>query len=302
MKAIIIGLGTQGYKRKKVLKERKSYVCSFDPLNIDAEEKNILNLKKYKFDTVFLCCPDKYKKKYISIFLKWKKNILVEKPLILSDQYLKKIEKISNLNKKFFYIAYNHRFEPHFESIKKMIEKGAIGKLYFIKFFYGNGTARLVNSGWRKNGLGILEDIGSHLIDICHFWLRKKKLKIEKSHFKSLENISYDYGNISLNLSGLIINFEFTYCSWKNTFNCKILGQKGALIMNGLCKWGPSILENQKRTLPSGKPNISRFTLKKKDPTWKKEIIYFENCIKKNLRVNLDKEIYLNNLIRKIKK
>ena len=72
--------------------------------------------------------------------------------------------------------------------------------------------------------------------------------------------------------------------------------------MNGLCKWGPSILENQKRTLPSGKPNISRFTLKKKDPTWKKEIIYFENCIKKNLRVNLDKEIYLNNLIRKIKK
>ena len=104
-----------------------------------------------------------------------------------------------------------------------------------------------------------MEDIGSHLIDICHFWLRKKKLKIEKSHFKSLENISYDYGNISLNLSGLIINFEFTYCSWKNTFNCKILGQKGALIMNGLCKWGPSILENQKRTLPSGKPNISRF-------------------------------------------
>ena len=39
-----------------------------------------------------------------------------------------------------------------------------------------------------------------------------------------------------------------------------------------------------------------------KDPTWEKEIIFFENCIKKNIKVSLNKEIYINKIIDGIKK
>jgi scyllo-inositol 2-dehydrogenase (NADP+) len=300
MKAIIVGLGTQGYKRKKILFNRKKYVCSFDPINKEAEVNKIERLNKYNYDTVFICCPDKFKKKYILYFLNKKKNILVEKPLRLEDSFLRKVEKISNINKKFFYVAYNHRFEPHFERIKELVDKKTIGEMYLIKFFYGNGTAKLVNSSWRKKELGILDDIGSHLIDICFFWLEKKINKIKNVYFNNLENYKSDYANISFHVSNIVINFEFTYCSWKNTFNCKVLGKKGSLIMNGLCKWGPSILDNQKRVFPSGKPISSRKTLKIKDPTWEKEIIFFEKNINEKTKVNLNKEIYLNKLIDKI--
>ena len=302
MKAIIVGLGTQGYKRKNVLLKRKNYICSFDPINNEAEINDIKKLKKYDYDTAFICCPDKFKKKYILFFLKQKKNILVEKPLRLQDSFLKKFEKISNLNHKFFYVAYNHRFEPHFEKIKEILYKKSIGKLYLMNFFYGNGTAKLVNSSWRKKELGILDDIGSHLIDICFFWLGKKINKIKSVYFKNLENYKNDYGNICFQLSDLVINFEFTYCSWKNTFNCKVLGKKGSLVMNGLCKWGPSILDTQLRVFPSGKPKSIKKKLIMKDPTWEKEIIFFENCIKKNVKVNLSKEIYINKIIDNIKK
>ena len=68
MKAIVIGLGTQGLKRKKSLVKKNFFVCSVDPKNKNADEKNIFSLKKYDFDTVFLCVPDFLKKKYI--FLK----------------------------------------------------------------------------------------------------------------------------------------------------------------------------------------------------------------------------------------
>ena len=300
MRVIIIGLGTQGSKRKKILIKKKSYICSYDPINKAAEEKKLSSLKKYNYDTVFLCCPDNFKKKYILYFLKKKKHILVEKPLRLSNKFLKKIERISNRNKIFFYIAYNHRFEPHFKNIKKKLSKKAIGKIYLINFYYGNGTAKLVNKSWRQKKLAITEDIGSHLIDICYFWLEKKIDRVEKVYLEKLENDSNDYGIIILKLSNIVIKFELTYCSWKNSFNCKIVGSKGSIVMNGLCKWGQSVLDNQIRVFPSGNPKSKKIFCKMHDPTWEEEINFFYDNIKKNKKVDLKKEIYLNKLIDKI--
>ena len=123
MKAIVVGLGNQGLKRKKSLLKKNFFVCSVDTKNKSAEEKNVNRLKKYNYDTVFLCVPDHLKKKFIFYFLKKKKNIFVEKPLNLSEQDLFKIQKISNKYKVTFYVGYNHRFEPHFIKTKKCIEK-----------------------------------------------------------------------------------------------------------------------------------------------------------------------------------
>ena len=63
MKAVVIGLGTQGLKRRKSLIKKKFFVCSVDPKNKNANEKSINSIKKYNYDTVFLCIPDQLKKK-----------------------------------------------------------------------------------------------------------------------------------------------------------------------------------------------------------------------------------------------
>ena len=39
MRAVVIGLGTQGYKRLKSLKKKNLFICSVDPINNDADEK-----------------------------------------------------------------------------------------------------------------------------------------------------------------------------------------------------------------------------------------------------------------------
>ena len=87
MKAVVIGLGTQGNKRIKSLNKKNYFVCSVDTKNKKADENSILNLKNYNYDTVFLCIPDNLKKKYIFYFLKQGKNIFVEKPLNLSKKH-----------------------------------------------------------------------------------------------------------------------------------------------------------------------------------------------------------------------
>ena len=69
------------------------------------------------------------------------------------------------------YVAYNHRFEPHFVRMRDLIASGVLGRIYRCRMFYGNGTARLVrNSDWRDQGAGVLDDLGSHVLDTARFW------------------------------------------------------------------------------------------------------------------------------------
>ena len=65
---------------------------------------------------------------------------------------------------------------------------------------------------------------------------------------------------------------EMSYTSWKNSFYLDIVGSKGSLHINSLCKWSKSKLIIRKRKLPSGKPKEKIINYKKGDPTWKLEI------------------------------
>lgn len=300
MKAVVIGLGTQGYKRLRSLKKKKLFICSVDPVNNEADEKKISSLKKYNYDTVFLCVPDNIKKKYILFFLKKKKNVFVEKPLKLKNNELTNIEKLANFKKVIFYIAYNHRFEPHLVTVKKYIKKNTIGRIYNLKMYYGNGTAKLVNKSWRQKKLSIVDDLGSHLIDQLIFIFGKKKYQIHEKFKKKLENKNVDYSNIILTYNKFIANLEVSYCSWQNTFQFYLIGSKGSIKIDNLCKWGASTLQLQKRVLPSGVPKILSKTIVSSDPTWDKELTFFKNLIAKKKINNLDKDKFIKNFLDKI--
>ena len=299
MKILIVGLGVQGKKRIKYLKKKHSYV-TVDTKNSRAEYNNIRKVPLNKYDTVFVCTPDDQKNRIINYCIKNKKNILVEKPLFFKKNYkIKNIEIEANKNKVKIYTAYNHRFEPHFINIKKIIKNKALGKIYYCNIYYGNGTAKLVKKEkWRDQGLGVIKDIGSHLIDTIYFWFEKKfdfKL-ITKCKF---ENKSPDHAILISRKKKPLIKLEMSMCRWKNSLNVEIIGSKGSLKLDSLCKWGPSILTLYKRKLPSGLPSEKKFIIKKKDPTWELEHKFFEKLIKikKN---NLNKDLYISKVLKKL--
>ena len=297
MYVLIVGNGVQGKKRGKLLK-KKLY------LSIDKKDKKINFIDNDKFDTVFLCVPEKEKEKLIVKYLNLNKNILVEKPLKLkSEKSYKKILSIARKKKKFLYIAYNHRFEPSIIKVKKILrEKNKIGKIFKIRIFYGNGTAKLVKSSeWRdriKNG--ILFDLGSHILDIINFLFTDFKLNNFKTFYKKFENKNPDYAQIILN-NQIFTNIEMSYCSWKNSFKLEIIGSKGSIYINNLCKWGQSTLEYHKRISPSGYPKIDEFKYKKGDPTWKKEHDFL-NTINGKFFTNILDEIKIFKFMRKVNK
>ena len=300
MKIVIVGLGTQGLKRLKIA--GKKVVATVDPYNQQANFKKIKDIPINTYDAVFICTPDNAKYSIINFCIKNKKHILVEKPLNLNQVRFKRIIKEIKQQKIILYVAYNHRFEPNLIKVKKYLDKKKIGKIYYCKIFYGNGTARLVKkSDWRDKGNGVLSDLGSHLIDLLFYWFDDYKFNFKKIGFFNYENKSSDNASIFSTNRKINVFLDMSLTSWKNEFTCEIVGSKGSLHVYNLCKWTDSIFYFRKRVLPSGVPKEKKIIEKKGDPTWLEEQKYFFNLIKNKKNLNLNYQIYNYNIIHNLK-
>jgi len=300
MRLLIVGLGVQGQKRKKLLNKKYIY-ATVDTKNKSADFKNIKDVPLDKYDSVFVCTPDFEKLKILNYCIKFKKNALIEKPLIANtDKKIKDLENKANKAKIVFYSAYNHRFEPHFVAIKKIINSKILGKIYYCHIFYGNGTARLVrNNKWRDKGLGIIQDLGPHLMDTIKFWFNKE-LNFKKVFKNKFENRSPDHAILFSKKNKFFVKLEMSMCMWKNSLRCDIIGSKGSVHLDSLCKWGPSTLRILKRKMPAGFPKEKKIIIKMEDPTWKLEHKYFLKLIKLKKRNDLSKDIWINKNLKNI--
>ena len=201
------------------------------------------------------------------------------------------------------YVAYNHQFEPHFVNLKKILFSKKIGKIYSCRIFYGNGTAKLVKkSKWRDKGSGVLQDLAPHLLNILETWFKDNKFKFNIISSNKFENKSLDHVVILSKSKEIRIELEMTMCMWKNHLTCDIIGRKGSIHINSLCKWGPSTLTLRKRKFPSGTPHETNKVLKMKDPTWNLEHKYFFNLIKKRKKTNFSNDIRIFKEIKRMEK
>ena len=301
MKTLIVGLGNQGLKRKKHLD--KDFVGSVDPFNKKADYKNIKNVDLSLYNSVLLCVPDSEKLELIRYCLKNRKHVLVEKPLYLKSTDLKEIYKISKKNNTVLYTAYNHRFEPHFKNVKNFLDNNSLGRFYFLKMFYGNGTSQLVKkSNWKDRKMGVISDLGSHLLDTTDFFLDFRPKNFELVSKNYFENKSPDHAVFIHKTRSTLIHLEVSLCKWRNSFRCDLVFEKGSLHIDSLCKWGPSKLTIRKRKFPSGKPHEINKIIICDDPTWIKEYKFFKKLIHKKQILDISKDLWINEVLKNVEK
>ena len=298
MKIIIVGMGVQGHKRQNIA--GKDVVAIVDPVFTEATYDHIEDVPLRDFDAALLCIPDEPKISIIEYLLLNKKHVLVEKPLFAANPSdLLRLKVLAEENSITCYTAYNHRFEPHFMKMKNLIDSGFLGRIYSVRLFYGNGTARLVrDSAWRDQGAGVLPDLGSHLLDTINYWFGKYFDGFTIHSANCFENISYDHITFGSN-AGPLIQFELSLLSWRNHFYADIFAENGSAHINSLCKWGPSTFTVRERKLPSGRPVEESVTLVQSDPTWNLEYNHFNKLCESGLN-NLENDIWINNTLQKL--
>lgn len=295
MRVIIVGLGVQGNKRRAVA--GKEVVATVDPVHPDANYRSLAEVPLDIYDAAVVCTPDNTKLELLTHLLSHGKHLLVEKPLFATDRgTLETLGKIARSKGVVCYTAYNHRFEPHFVRMKQAIESGRLGKVYCVRMFYGNGTARLVrDSAWRDQGAGVLPDLGSHLLDTVLFWFGKPSLPFEIYSCNRFENRSFDHFSFGVNGSPLL-QLEITLLNWRNHFYADVFAEKGSAHIQSLCKWGPSTFTLRDRKFPSGRPNEEAVTLVQADPTWELEYRHFKQlCL--SGESNIENDIWINSTL-----
>lgn len=299
MRTIVIGLGIQGKKRQIVSGD--DFRFSIDPINMEATYRSLDEIDLKSFDSALLCLPDELKYEYVKNLTSNGKHVLIEKPFNISISETNEIKKIAKKNKSTVYVAYNHRFEPHWITTKELLRDKRIGDVYKLNLFYGNGTAQLVkNSTWRDKDLGVIPDLASHLFDLIDFWFGLENYKIDVVSANKYENKAYD--NAVLKLIGKPeVLIEISLLSWRNSFKAEIVGSKGTISLDSLCKWGPSQLTIRNRKFPSGVPDEESFTLKCADPTWQYEYNHFKNLVLGHDFGNLDSNFKISQLFYELK-
>lgn len=291
-RVVVVGLGIQGKKRLKFA--GGDAVATVDPVVPSADFKKVEEVPLASYDAALVCTPDDAKARIVEQLLSSGKHVLVEKPFSASSaEEIRRLRDLARSKKVSCYTAYNHRFEPHILRAKETLDRKILGEIYLAKFFYGNGTARDVRqSAWRDRGAGVLDDLGSHLLDMALFLFGPTDLVPEPWRFEAFENRSYDYAFFASKGKPLL-EFEMTLLSWRNTFHMDIFGSAGSLHVDCLCKWGPSLWTLRRRVLPSGRPIEETEAIKSSDPTWEKEYEHFKNiCVSGG--DNLDNDLWIH--------
>ncbi len=273
MRYLLVGLGNIGAKRRAALGER--CVATVDPYNTAADYRTPEDCPPHRYDAAILAVPNPAKLELLEFFLGLGKHVLAEKPLLFPDRAAaEQLDRTARGRGALWYTAYNHRFEPLIVALKRHLDAEAIGRIYHGRFLYGNGTVGNVVGTWRDEGLGVLDDLIPHLVDLAGHLLGIRNEDFVPVALGRHEAKSFDH--CILVTADRRFTLEASFLSWKNSFGVDLYGERGSLHLQGLVKWGPSELVLRRRVFPSGVPVETRERADGPDASWARELEYFE--------------------------
>tara|TARA_B100002003_G_C14082259_1_gene520617 strand:- start:61 stop:1002 length:942 start_codon:yes stop_codon:yes gene_type:complete len=216
LKIALIGYGYWGTKLARNFQNLESFnlvaIADKEPKNLLLAKKNYPLTKIFKnykkaiknntIDLVIISSPTSTHYKISKFALENSKHVLVEKPLSLSLKEVKKLNKIANNKKKLIFVDYPFLFSGTVNFIKKIINKGAYGRILEIESFREQAPIR--------KDVNVIWDLCTHDISILTYLLKTNPRSIHTIKKKYIKGSFCDTAYINLkypnNLNVLIKN------------------------------------------------------------------------------------------------
>ncbi len=147
----------------------------FERFNIQAKSyrshKELLDDESLKLDAVSICTYNRTHAECAIYALKKGVNVLLEKPMCVTLDEAVEIVKAEKESGKVLSIGFQPRMDENMKMIKKIVESGKLGKVYYIQT--GGGRRRGIPTPYgtsfiedKTAGLGALGDIGCYSLDM----------------------------------------------------------------------------------------------------------------------------------------
>lgn len=160
------------------------------------------------------------------------KNILCERPMALDSKQAEEMINVCKENNVVLMVDHLHRFHPHVQKAKELIEKQMLGKIVSISASYNIDLAPDHNFRFKKelSGGGVLRDLGSQMIDMLRYFggsITEVKAFMDNVVYKSdVEDFSSAIVKFEKNGYG---QFNISYNTKKAFNRIEILGYNGSI-------------------------------------------------------------------------
>ncbi|PAW77151.1 MAG: dehydrogenase [Verrucomicrobia bacterium Tous-C9LFEB] len=131
-------------------------------------------IRKEKLDVVSICTPNKYHKPLTILALKEGAHVLCEKPMAMNAREAREMLAQAKKSKRRIMINFSYRFNDQSFALKKQVEAGVLGEVYFGRTVWHRRRGLPGFGGWfgikEFSGGGPLIDLGVHRLDLA-LWL-----------------------------------------------------------------------------------------------------------------------------------
>ncbi|MFQ6036819.1 MAG: Gfo/Idh/MocA family protein, partial [Sedimentisphaerales bacterium] len=193
------------------------------------------SLKREDVDAVVVCTPHHQHTKYVIAAAKAGKHIIIEKPVALTAEDVRKQQEAVKKNKVKTLVGFVLHWNPLLMTINRLIEQGVFGNIFMIEVDYMHRIWMTPKQKWyasrQQSGTAILTG-GCHAVDALRWFARSEVEQVCAYQVKTENPIEYP-GTISVNVKfedGKIGRSTTTFdAQMPYRFNIGIYGTEGSL-------------------------------------------------------------------------
>jgi predicted dehydrogenase len=219
-------------------------------------------------DIVSICMPNYLHAREAIQAFEAKKHLVLEKPAAITYEELDDLRKAARQAETRSVVSFVLRWHPMVSNLKALLEKEAIGEIYYAEADYWHGIKPTFSSyPWirrKEFAGGAMITGGCHAADIVRYLTGKEADEVFAYRSKKRPDFDYDttlvaavqfkdgsLGKLSVSLDGLHIPYQF---------NIDLLGTEGAIQDNRI--YSKTLFPEQTDfvTLPSATPNSGSVT------------------------------------------
>ena len=195
-----------------------------------------------ELDAVDLCTPNFLHAPMATAALEAGKHVLCERPLARSAEEAAAMTRAAKKSDRVLMCALQHRFRADAQLLKKFVEKGDLGELFFAKAGWLRQRSDWDSDEWRRqkreSGGGVVLDLGFQMLDLSLWMLGGPRVEsvtasVHRQRKGEVEDSASAFfrlaGGATLTLEltwGLLMEKDFAYVN--------LFGSGGAALLNPL--------------------------------------------------------------------
>ena len=301
LKFAIAGYGKMGKIREKSILESPdaTLVAIYDIEHCNSLGKNVVSCSSYKklletdIDAVIVSAYVSVAAEYVILALNAGKHVFCEKPPAMTSKEMLEVIEVEKRTGKILKYGFNHRFHYSVIEAKKIIDKGTLGKLLWMRGVYGKAGSVDFHDNWRNyknySGGGILLDQGVHMLDLFRYF-SNDEFECLSAHLSTSYWETECEDNAFLTLksnNNVIATLHSSATQWKHKFLLEMAFEDGYVNLDGILSstrsYTPETMVMGRRefediTFAMGKPKEST-TYYEYDKSWEFEFDEFISAV-----------------------